>query len=152
MRFDARIKASACRLIVQVYALVPALVAGCLFACTPQSETPVQAAESRVGTDAEIAAVQSWLADTSQTNAVEPTVRTLPADTSAPPVEDMIAGLEARLLASPNDLKGWSLLAQAYAHVGRMGDARNAIDRAVALGAHRERLETRVHRAHVGPT
>ena len=127
MRFEARIKASACRLIMQVCALAPALVAGCLVACTPTSEEPEQAAVSRVGTEADIAAVQSWLAETSQTNAVEPTVRTLPAATSAPPVEDMIGGLEARLLSSPNDLKGWSLLAQAYAHVGRMSDARDAI-------------------------
>ena len=155
MRFDAKIQASACRLITQRCVLAPAVVACCLVACTPTAESPFQAVATDVGTDAEIVAVRGWLADNSpasaQTSMVEPIARNAEGDTSLPPVEAMIGGLEARLQSAPNDLKGWSLLAQAYAHVGRMSDARDAVDRAVALGANREHLETRVHRAHVGP-
>lgn len=156
MRFDAKIQATACRLTMRRCVLAPALVACCLVACTPASESLVQPAASRFGTDAEIAAVRDWLADSSQDNRqdnrVEPIAIKTAGNTSVPPVEHMIGGLEARLLSAPNDLKGWSLLAQAYAHVGRMREARDAVDRAVALGANRERLESRIHRARVGPT
>ena len=63
-------------------------------------------------------------------------------------VDDMLAGLEARLEREPDDVKGWSLLAQSYAYVGRMSDADAAVDCAVALGADRASLERRVLTAH----
>ena len=63
---------------------------------------------------------------------------------SAVPVENLLAGLEARLAAEPNDVAGWSLLAQSYAFVGRDQDAARAMEKAVALGADKGQLESRV--------
>jgi cytochrome c-type biogenesis protein CcmH/NrfG len=71
-----------------------------------------------------------------------------PPATEVAPVSAMIGGLEQRLRNSPDDAQGWSLLAQSYAFVDRMGAARDAIDRAVALGASRTELEARVLRAN----
>ena len=102
--------------------------------------------EGMVADDDELTIVRDWATDESP--APSPAMTTEAA--SVPPVEDMIAGLEARLAADPDDVEGWSLLAQSYAYIGRMSDAREAVDRAVLLGAERAALEERVRRAHVG--
>ena len=113
-----------------------------LSACTPESGSPDRGATAD---DDELAIVREWAADD---GAASSSLTAEPA--TVPPVEDMIAGLEARLAANPDDVEGWSLLAQSYAYIGRMSDARDAVDRAVALGAERVALEERVRRAHVG--
>ncbi len=120
--------------------MVPILGLG---ACAPESGSPDEGATAN---DDELAIVREWATDGGPAPSSAP--MTEPA--SVPPVEDMIAGLEARLASNPDDVEGWSLLAQSYAYVGRMSDARDAVDRAVALGAGRAALEERVRRAHVG--
>ena len=59
-------------------------------------------------------------------------------------VTDLLAGLEARLEESPNDGKGWLLLAQSYEHLGQIPEARSAYDRAVALGQSNTELEAKL--------
>ena len=75
------------------------------------------------------------------------TVSTTP-DSDVAPVGDMIGGLEQRLVNEPDDVSGWSLLAQSYAYMAQMDRAAEAVDRAVQLGADREELEARVRAAH----
>ena len=92
--------------------------------------------------DLELATVKEWVSDTPSD---------APADVhNVAPVSDMLGGLEARLQQNPNDVKGWTLLAQSYAHVGRMSDAREAADKAVELGASRDRLDDKIMAAHTG--
>ena len=50
-------------------------------------------------------------------------------------VESMVGGLEQRLQKKPDDGKGWLLLAKSYRHMGRMDDARDAYQKAEALGS-----------------
>ena len=64
--------------------------------------------------------------------------------TQVAPVESLLAGLEARLAAQPNDAKGWVLLAQSYAFVGNGAAAESAVQRAVALGFDERELRDRV--------
>jgi cytochrome c-type biogenesis protein CcmH/NrfG len=66
----------------------------------------------------------------------------------APPIDRLVSGLEKRLQDAPGDQSGWILLAQTYAWLGRMEDARAAADTAVALGADGERLEGKLMAAH----
>ena len=114
-----------------------------LTACTPDSETVDTDVHAE---DDELAIVREWATD----EGPAPSSAMTAEPANVPPVEDMIAGLESRLASNPSDVEGWSLLAQSYAYVGRMGDAREAVDRAVQLGAERAALEERVRRAHVG--
>jgi len=93
-----------------------------------------------------LSAVRDWVNGETDRQADQ----TARSATTAPPVGDMIGGLEDRLRANPEDLKGWSLLAQSYAFMGRMPEAADAVDRAVALGANRASLEARVLKAHAG--
>lgn len=51
-----------------------------------------------------------------------------------PSVASLVSGLEERLANAPDDAKGWLLLAKTYQHLGRIDDARAALDKAVALG------------------
>jgi cytochrome c-type biogenesis protein CcmH len=51
-----------------------------------------------------------------------------------PSVASMVSGLEARLEREPGDGKGWLLLAKSYKHLDRPDDAREAYNRAAALG------------------
>ena len=74
--------------------------------------------------------LRNWLDGTSQP---EPTKAA--ATKPVPPVRDMIDGLAAKLENSPNDRPGWELLARSYAFVGDMPRARDAAERALALGA-----------------
>lgn len=72
------------------------------------------------------------------------------ATKSVAPVTDLLTGLEERLRQNPNDVKGWSLLAQSYAFVGRMEDARAASERAVELGAAPDAMRSKILSAHSG--
>jgi len=44
-----------------------------------------------------------------------------------PPVMELVAGLEARLSETPDDVVGWRLLGQSYLSLGRYPDARQAL-------------------------
>ncbi len=66
------------------------------------------------------------------------------SSTDIPGVASMIGGLEQRLAAEPNDLKGWVLLAQSYAFIGNTTAADHAISQAVQLGADEAALTERV--------
>jgi hypothetical protein len=59
-------------------------------------------------------------------------------------VDSMIVGLERRLEREPDDAKGWALLAQSYAFLGRQGDAETAMAKAVARGFGEADLRQRV--------
>lgn len=59
-----------------------------------------------------------------------------PAPESAAPVGDvpaMIAGLEKKLAANPQDAEGWNMLGWSYYNVGRYADAAKAYGRATAI-------------------
>jgi hypothetical protein len=49
-------------------------------------------------------------------------------------VSSLLTGLEERLNNSPEDAKGWLLLAKTYQHLGRDDEAKSAYDKAAALG------------------
>lgn len=49
---------------------------------------------------------------------------------SAQDIENMVAGLAAKLEAEPDNLKGWAMLARSYRALGRLPDAEKAFDRA----------------------
>jgi len=59
-------------------------------------------------------------------------------------VETLLAGLEQRLSANPDDGKGWLLLAKSYEHMGKDADAADAYAKAVALGVTDEALGARL--------
>jgi cytochrome c-type biogenesis protein CcmH len=69
-------------------------------------------------------------------------------------VESLVAGLEARLAAQPNDANGWALLAQSYAYTANEEAGERAIRRAVELGVDEQPLRERValakRSAHAG--
>jgi cytochrome c-type biogenesis protein CcmH len=52
---------------------------------------------------------------------------------SAKSVEAAIARLEAHLAASPDDAKGWAVIAPVYMHIGRYDDAANAFGELLRL-------------------
>jgi len=60
------------------------------------------------------------------------TRKTVPVDQLSP--EALIAKLDERLAANPNDLKGWDVAGPIYLRVGRYGDAANAFRTAIRLG------------------
>ena len=66
------------------------------------------------------------------------------AGDKAASVETLLAGLEERLRANPDDGKEWLLLAKSYEHVGRNEDASEAYARAASLGVTDEALGTRL--------
>ena len=59
-------------------------------------------------------------------------------------VGSLLTGLETRLEESPQDGKGWLLLAQSYEVLGRLDDAASAYEKAVALGITNEELAARL--------
>lgn len=65
----------------------------------------------------------------------------------APPISDLVTGLEARLAAAPDDANGWALLAQTYAFLGNSAGVERAIEHAVALGVDESALRARVQSA-----
>jgi hypothetical protein len=71
-------------------------------------------------------------------------------------VDSLLAGLEEKLAANPDDAKGWLLLAKSYSHLGRTEDARVAYARATALGLQDADVEASLNGANsvatVSPT
>ena len=67
------------------------------------------------------------------------------------PVSTLLEGLRARLEETPEDPKGWALLAQSYAFVGDSEAAEEALGRAVALGFDESDLRERVRMAVSSP-
>jgi cytochrome c-type biogenesis protein CcmH/NrfG len=59
-------------------------------------------------------------------------------------VSILVGGLEARLEASPEDAKGWILLARSYDHLGEHDKAWNAYARARDLGTTDTSLELKL--------
>jgi tetratricopeptide (TPR) repeat protein len=57
-------------------------------------------------------------------------------------VASMTDGLAARLTENPDDGKSWLLLAKSYHHLKRLPEAREAYEKAVALGEYDETLAT----------
>jgi cytochrome c-type biogenesis protein CcmH/NrfG len=53
--------------------------------------------------------------------------------TALPDVETMLERLVQRLKSHPDDVKGWTTLAWAYANTGRTSDAIGAYEKAIAL-------------------
>lgn len=121
-------------------------LAACGRSTTPAPAAPAAVADE-VLVDGELEAVHSWLKTGDARDASATRASSAPA---LPPVEDMIHGLETRLEAEPDDRKGWSLLAQSYAYVGRMADARRAAANAVMLGDDAAALERQIAAAHEG--
>lgn len=126
--------------------LILAILLCCSFAaCEPQSDAMHESSVAVSKTDLD--AVRKWAGSQQQPAATEPT-----SDEILPSVDSMLTGLEKRLAAAPNDLKGWTLLATSYAYVGRLDDARRAQKTAVALGADPNALEQQILAAHTGAT
>ena len=65
-------------------------------------------------------------------------------------VGTLVGGLEARLEASPEDAKGWILLARSYDHLGEHDKAWNAYTRARDLGMSDTSLELKLATHVVG--
>lgn len=70
------------------------------------------------------------------------------SDSKAGSVESLLGGLEQRLADNPDDGKGWLLLARSYDHLGRRDAARDAYEKAAALGAADAGLEVKFRGAH----
>ncbi len=113
-----------------------------LFACALtaacDSRTQVQST-----VDADVAVVRAWLDDQTPSPAI-------PVDRSSQPIAPvghLIDGLRTRLEQQPNDLPGWRLLAQSYAHVGDMTNARLAAERAIDIGADADEMSATLRKA-----
>jgi len=65
---------------------------------------------------------------------VSPAGRNVVAAQGIASVASLVGGLEDRLHRSPDDGKGWLLLAKSYRYVDRLDDARDAYKKAEALG------------------
>ena len=63
-----------------------------------------------------------------------------PVDKLSP--EELIARLDERLAANPNDVKGWDIAGPIYMRTGRFADAVNAFQSAIRLGGPDVRRET----------
>lgn len=93
-------------------------------------------------TAAEQATVDRWLGTRSA-----PSLKA-GKDAAAPPIEQLVERLESRLAEAPADASGWALLAQTYAWLGRMADAREAARRATELGVDAAVLDRKLIAAH----
>lgn len=60
-------------------------------------------------------------------------IAALPPDERAVMIENMVAGLSARLATEPDDLDGWRMLARSYGVLGRQEDAAQAWGKAAEL-------------------
>jgi len=69
------------------------------------------------------------------------------APIEAAPIDSLIGGLEARLVTEPDDGKGWALLAQSYAFMGKRDAAEQALVRAVKLGMDEKLLRLQIEAA-----
>ncbi|HEY9012390.1 MAG TPA: c-type cytochrome biogenesis protein CcmI [Devosia sp.] len=70
--------------------------------------------------------------------------RTQPAEIN---LDDAIARIEAQLQKTPDDIRGWTVIAPVYMQQGRFADAANAYRRVIALGAPTADLETNLGEA-----
>lgn len=61
------------------------------------------------------------------------TASTTAEEAGARPVSDLVAGLEKRLEANPDDIEGWVTLGESYGSFGRYADAAKAFEKAAAL-------------------
>jgi cytochrome c-type biogenesis protein CcmH len=61
------------------------------------------------------------------------TITSLPEDEQMAMIRDMVEGLATRLADEPDDLEGWSRLAQSYAVLGEWQNARDAYAHALSL-------------------
>ena len=78
------------------------------------------------------------------TESPAPSASTRDVGVQAAPVESLVARLEARLAAQPNDPDGWTLLAQSYAYTSNGEAVERAVRRAVELGVDEQMLRDRV--------
>ncbi|MBF0680859.1 MAG: c-type cytochrome biogenesis protein CcmI [Devosia sp.] len=62
-------------------------------------------------------------------------------------IADAINRIEAQLAATPDDVRGWTVIAPAYAEMGRFADAANAYRRIIALNGPTPELQTRLAEA-----
>ncbi len=127
------------RLLVSFF--ICALIVGC--GQSDRAPDPVAAGSN----DALDPLMQDWIAATSDGDPIAVS-DSASQPTSVAPVSDLLSGLEARLNANPDDVSGWRLLAQSYAHVGRWDDAQAAAARAVELGADADELQAAILAAH----
>jgi cytochrome c-type biogenesis protein CcmH/NrfG len=119
------------------------LVGALLFVLTACNSGASRQGSVALLADNELAKVHAWVNPPADANRANTR-----GEEQLDSVSTLLTGLEFRLQSEPYDLKGWSLLAQSYAFVGRMEDAYTAVDRAVELGADRGPLERRVRAAH----
>jgi hypothetical protein len=73
-----------------------------------------------------------------------------PQPVEAAPISSLVAGLEQRLAANPDDASGWVLLAQSYAFMGDAPAAEGAVRKALDLGVDEQELRARVDDAMRG--
>lgn len=81
-----------------------------------------------------------------------PGLPALPLSERAPPpaevdLDDAIATIEAQLEKTPNDIRGWTVIAPVYMQQGRFADAAEAYRRVIALSAPTADLETNLGEA-----
>lgn len=67
-------------------------------------------------------------------------ITSLPEDEQLAMIRDMVSGLAERLEDQPNDLEGWSRLAQSYAVLGEWENARGAYAHALSLAPNSQNL------------
>lgn len=84
------------------------------------------------------------VANSRQTNDRAPMENIQSSQDKAASVGMLIGGLEARLEASPDDAKGWILLARSYDHLGEHDKAWTAYSRARDLGMTDTSLELKL--------
>ena len=70
-------------------------------------------------------------------------IAALPADERAAMIENMVAGLAARLEAEPNDPEGWRMLARSYGTLNRAEDSAGAYRELIARDANANRDDWR---------
>lgn len=61
--------------------------------------------------------------------------REMPAEPAIASLDDAVAQVEARLVETPNDIRGWQALAPVYMQMGRYSEAANAFRRILTLEA-----------------
>lgn len=118
--------------------LLPPLLVACVSLSACDRNASIQTAA-----ESDVAVVSAWLNDQDPT----PTFHRNHPGKPVAPVGQLIDGLRARLEQQPNDERGWRLLAQSYAHMGDMPNARLAAERAVDIGADSDELSATLQKA-----
>jgi len=91
-----------------------------------------------------LAGAALFVANNRQDNDGAPVENLQSSQDKAASVGTLIGGLEARLESSPEDAKGWILLARSYDHLGEHDKAWNAYTRARDLGLTDTSLELKL--------